>query len=145
MKFNKDAVQKELDLAAHELEKAGHKDLAERVDYYGDRLMKVTAGEVPLLRRALSRVLDEAKRRMQGAKQQPSAAATKAHHAVARSRRASDPRKEALKRKLMEIAAKRKQAARRLESLRARREARSEDPADSRRSRRQERLERDSR
>ena len=126
MKFNKQAVQHELDMAAHELDKAGHKDLAEKVDLYGDRLMKATAGEVPLLRRALSRVLDEAKRRMGAAQQeeQPERAA-KAQHAVERSRRASDSRKEVLKRRLMAIAAKRKHATRRIEALRDQREART--------------------
>jgi hypothetical protein len=141
MKFNKTAVQHELDMAAHELEKAGFTDLAETVDYYANRLINATAGEVPLLRRALSRILDESKRRIQTAQpKEPTTAESKARTAVDKTRRASDDRKEVLKRRLLEIAAQRKQAAQRLEALRAKRETRTETAA-TRRERRRERLE----
>ena len=61
MKFDRIASQDQLDLAASELEKAGFADLAEKVDYYANRLMKATASEIPLVKRALSRIQQEAK------------------------------------------------------------------------------------
>lgn len=128
MKFSKEAVQTEIDLAADELDKAGHTDLAEKVDYYGNRLMTATAGEVPLIRRALSRILDEARRRMGATAAQPekSEGAKKAEHATTRTRRASDARREVLRRRLMEIVANRKQAMEKLQALRTARQGRRE-------------------
>jgi hypothetical protein len=136
MKFTKEAVQTEVDMAADELEKAGHTDLAEKVDYYGNRLMVATAGEVPLIRRALSRILEEARRRMGAAAQpEPSEEAKKAEHATSRTRRASDTRREVLRRRLMEIVANRKKAMEKLQTLRGARQ--------ERRDKRQERLAKD--
>ena len=126
MKFNKTAVQKELDMAAEELEKAGHADLASKVDYYGGRLMTATAGEVPLLRRALSRILDEAKRRMAAVeKKEPSEAEKKAQAATQNTRRAGDARKELFQRRLKEIAVRRDAAKNKLNALRAARQERA--------------------
>ena len=126
MKFNKTAVQKELDMAAEELEKAGHADLAGKVDYYGGRLMTATAGEVPLLRRALSRILDEAKRRMAAVeKKEPSEAEKKAQAATQNTRRAGDARKELFQRRLKEIAVRRDAAKNKLNALRTARQERT--------------------
>jgi uncharacterized membrane protein YqiK len=141
MAIDKTAVQKELDLAAHELEKAGHKDLADKVDYFGDRLMRATAGEVPLVRRALSRVLDEAKRRMRAAEPKDDARVEKAKHATTQARRVSAVKKEVLRRRLLEIASKRKAAMKRLESLREGRQERSS--AESLRENRRQRIAKD--
>lgn len=127
MAFNPKAVQHELDLAASELEKAGHADLAEKVDYYADRLVKASTGEVPLIRRALSRIMDEAKRRIQ-AKEAPAQARNvqKAEHATTSARRVGSARAEVLRRRLLALAAKRKQAAERIDALRNSREERRE-------------------
>jgi hypothetical protein len=128
MKFNKTAVQKELDMAAEELEKAGHSDLAMRVDYYGDRLMAANAAEVPLLRRALSRVLDEANRRMKAVKkEEPPENVKKAQAATSNVRRVSDERKAVFVKRLREIAAKRQEARNKLEALRASRKERTKE------------------
>ena len=67
MWFNKKAVERELDLAAEELDKFGYKDLADKVDYYNERLMEVKSSkEIPAIRRSLQRVEREASRRRQG-------------------------------------------------------------------------------
>jgi len=64
MKLNKKALQKELDVAADELETLGHTDLADMVDHYNDRLMaSATVRDVNLVRRALQRIEREASRR----------------------------------------------------------------------------------
>jgi hypothetical protein len=123
MRFDKRAVQRELDLAAEELERAGHFDLAEKVDYYSNRLMQASADEVPLLRRALSRINIEANRRMRY-KDEDTDKKRKARSATLKSRRSSEHRKETLRRRLKEIAARRKQAASRLDNLRDKRRKR---------------------
>jgi len=125
MKFDKNAARDQLDLAANELEKAGFADLAEKVDYYAARLMKATASEIPLVKRALSRIQQEAKKRL-GAAQKPKAATKKdkATAATSKSRRAGEARKATLKRRLKTIVANRKKAAERLEALRADRQER---------------------
>lgn len=69
--LNLKAVQKELDLAAEELEKQGHKDLATKVDFYNDRLQRAASKEIPLIRRALQRIQIESARR---ARKDPSTA-----------------------------------------------------------------------
>jgi len=64
MWFNKKAVEKELDKAAEELDKFGYKDLADKVDYYNERLMAVkSTKEIPRIRRGLERIENEASRR----------------------------------------------------------------------------------
>ena len=69
MWFNKKAVEKELDLAAEELEKFGYVDLADKVDYYNERLMEVKSSkEIPIIRRSLQRIEHEAARRQGGKK-----------------------------------------------------------------------------
>jgi len=70
MYFNKKAVEKELDLAAEELESFGYVDLADKVDYYNERLMAVKSSkELPIIRRALKRIESEASRRQSGKKE----------------------------------------------------------------------------
>lgn len=65
MKFNKEAVRRELDLAAEDLEKQGFNDLADKVDFYNDRLMRATSSrEVDIIRRALARVEKDATARL---------------------------------------------------------------------------------
>lgn len=61
--LNLKAIQKQLDFAASELDRQGHEDLANKVDFYSDRLQRASSNEVPLIRRALIRVNLEAKRR----------------------------------------------------------------------------------
>jgi len=64
MWFNKKAVEKELDKAAEELEKHGYVDLADKVDYYNECLMKVKSEkDIPSIRRGLERIEHEASRR----------------------------------------------------------------------------------
>jgi len=56
-RFNKKAVRHELDKAALELDKHGHKDLADKVDYYNKRLMAAkTDRDVQVLHRAINRI-----------------------------------------------------------------------------------------
>lgn len=70
MWFNKKAVERELDLAAEELDKFGYKDLADKVDYYNERLMEVKSNkEIPAIRRGLKRIENEASRRQKGGKE----------------------------------------------------------------------------
>jgi len=125
MAFNRKAVQRELDLAATELENAGQTDLAGKVDYYNNRLMQATAGEVPLIRRALSRIMEEAKRRAQPKTgTRPVQAVQKAELATTSARRSGTARAEVLRRRLLALAAKRKQASERIAALRDSREER---------------------
>ena len=139
MKFNKKAVQDQLDLAASELEKSGFADLAEKVDYYNDRLVKETASELPLIRRALQRILHVAKQRLNEAHKAHPLKSNKARSAVLKSRRSAALRKETSKRRLKTIVAKRKKAAEKLELLRAGRQQRR-STKDVRRSSRKKRI-----
>jgi hypothetical protein len=62
--MNRRLIQNKLDRAAVILDKKGYKDLADRVDHYGDRFIKASSKkEVELIKRALARVNDEADRR----------------------------------------------------------------------------------
>jgi hypothetical protein len=128
MKFNAQALQREMDLAAEELEHAGHLDLAERVDRYNALLLSASKKDLPQIHRGLSRIQAEYEQRMsKTAKQEnsSSADATKAQHAVLQARRASIRRKLALKRFLREKAAQRKKASEKVATLR---ETKSESP-----------------
>jgi hypothetical protein len=119
------SAQRQLDLAAEELEQAGHPDLAEKVDYYNSRLASAAKGEIPLIKRALSRIQIEAKKRMKkDAQKDKPEKEKKAAAATLKARRSSDKRKEALRKKLREIAARRKRTASRLEKLRMARQER---------------------
>lgn len=65
MRFNKRAVRKELDLAAEELERHGFSDLANKVDGYNEKLMKLSeTDDLQTVRRALARIEREAVRRV---------------------------------------------------------------------------------
>lgn len=69
MKFDKKALQRELDLAAEELEKVGYSDLALKVDKYNSFLMEgATKKHIPAIRRSLARITREAKRRFDASK-----------------------------------------------------------------------------
>lgn len=121
MKFNAQALQREMDLAAEELERAGHLDLAERVDRYNAVLLSASKKDLPQIHRGLSRIQAEYEQRMnQAGKKEaaPSADAAKAQHAVMQARRASIRRKLALKRFLREKAAQRKKASEKVATLR---------------------------
>jgi hypothetical protein len=136
MKFDKEAAQSQLDLAANELEKSGFADLAEKVDYYNNRLMKAGASEIPLIKRALHRIQQEAKKRLSAAqKAKPATKEDKANAATLKSRRSSESRKETLKRRLKSIVARRKKAAEKLEALRTERQQRRSKKEQRRHSR----------
>jgi hypothetical protein len=140
MKFNKEAMQNQLDLAAHELQRAGFMDLAEKVDYYAFRMMTASISELPLIKRALSRLEQEAKKRLDAMhKVELPEDADKAQKAVMNARRAADPRKETLARRLKTLVAKRQQAKRKLEALRASRTQRR-SAKEARKRLREERL-----
>jgi hypothetical protein len=140
MKFNREETQSQLDIAASQLEEAGFADLAEKVDYYADRLLKATAGELPLIKRALHRVQQEAKKRLDALhKAQPATKADKAENATLKARRSSESRKETLKRRLKTIVSNRKKAAEKLEALRLERQSRSNK--DKRKEARNKRIE----
>lgn len=122
MAISKKALQKKLDFAAAELENAGHKDLAAKVDYYCDRLMAVkTAGEVSLIHRAISRIHAEAKKRVETA---ASLETQTAKESVRRARRVSDSKKELLQRRIANIVARRKKAAAKLAGIKDKRDNR---------------------
>ena len=96
-RFNKKAVRHELDKAAVELDKHGHKDLADKVDYYNTRLMAAkTDRDVQILHRAINRVYKEACRREQPPKAKK---VSKAKSAVLRARRLATRKLESQKRR----------------------------------------------
>jgi len=67
MRFNKKAVQKELDKTAEELEQNGFMDLANKVDEYNKKLMEAsTAEEVQQIRKVFINIDREAQRRLKG-------------------------------------------------------------------------------
>jgi len=140
MKFDKEAAQDQLDKASDELEKAGFADLAEKVDYFSNRLMKASVHEVPLIKRSLHRIQQEAKIRLQEVSgNKPTTKADKAAVATLNARRAAEARKATLKRRLKTIVAKRKQAVEKLEALRDKRKGRKTE-RDARRGARKTRL-----
>lgn len=64
MRFNKEAVQRELDLAAEEMERHGYVDLANKIDQYASLIMKADEGlDLQEIRRGLERVERESSRR----------------------------------------------------------------------------------
>lgn len=125
MKFDKKAAQNQLDLAAEELENAGFADLAEKIDYYSYRLTQASATEIPLIKRALSRIRQEAQGRLNKfQKNKPTEKINKAKAATLHARRSSAVRKATLKRRLKTIIAKREHAMKKLEVLRSARQTR---------------------
>jgi len=59
-----DRIQKELDLAAEELDRKGYRDLADKVDFYNNRLTKTSSKRgTDLIRKALERIDEETDRR----------------------------------------------------------------------------------
>jgi hypothetical protein len=128
MKFDARVLQREMDLAAEELERTGYLDLAERVDRYNALIPSASKKDLPQIHRGLSRIQAEFEQRMnRTAKKEaaPSADATKAQHAVLQARRASIRRKLALTRFLREKAAQRKKASEKVATLR---ETKGESP-----------------
>jgi len=63
MRFNKKALQRQLDLAAQELEDKGYVDLAKHVDETNKALMEATPESVPAIRAKLTKINMEADRR----------------------------------------------------------------------------------
>lgn len=101
MWFNKKAVEKELDLASEELEGFGYVDLADKVDYYNERLMEVKSNkELPVIRRALQRIEHEASRRRSG----------KSENKTIDKRKLAELKKNARDRKLAKVIKDRKEA-----------------------------------
>jgi hypothetical protein len=124
MRFNKQAVQHELDLAAEELDKSGYKDLADKVDYYNSRLANASETELPLIRRSLSRIQSEAQNRIAkveaNEKKEESKDSLKAKLATLRVRRASEKRKAALRKLVNERKASKTKAGKVIANLRTR-------------------------
>ncbi len=119
MKFDKAAVQKELDIAADHLERAGQTALATKVDYYAARLMKASAGEIPLLQRAIKRIYDDAQKQIAAAKTDVPKNVEKAKKATTNAKARSEERKAVLERRLKAIASRRARATKALKQLRA--------------------------
>ncbi len=72
MKFDAKILQREMDLAAEELEKAGYLDLAARVDQYSILLATAKKEDLANLHRGLSRVQAEYEQReKQAPKEEP--------------------------------------------------------------------------
>jgi hypothetical protein len=113
MKLNKKALQKELDVAADELETLGHTDLADMVDHYNDRLMtSATVKDVNLVRRALQRIEREASRREDNKKEAASNVdPTEVKAAIERARKVADEKK-ASKEKIQEETIQERKSAR---------------------------------
>lgn len=63
MRFNKKALQRQLDLAAQELEDKGYSDLADQVDKTNEKLMHASPEEIPAIRARLTKINAEADRR----------------------------------------------------------------------------------
>lgn len=98
MKLNKKAVQKELDLAAEELERHGYVDLAHKVDQYNKKLVTSRSeDDIPTIRAGLISVEKESQRRLRAfdRKEIPDARKEKAKNALQRARRVAE-RKKAL-------------------------------------------------
>jgi len=114
MKFDAKVLQREMDLAAEELEKAGYLDLAARVDQYSILLATAKKEDLANLYRGLSRVQVEYEQRENQAPK-PALANAKAQHAVLQARRASIRRKLAMKRYLREKMAQKKKAGKKVE------------------------------
>jgi hypothetical protein len=123
MKLDKQDMQNELDKAAMALEKAGFKDLAERVDYYCNRLMAAQATEVPLIKRALSRVREEARKRIVASSKRPEPRSKESVKAEAAVSRTSLARRLALRKRIRELVASRKRVAKEMDRISPRREA----------------------
>lgn len=127
MKFDAKVLQREMDLAADELERSGYLDLAARVDQYNAMLLTAKKEDLASLHRGLSRIQAEYEQRAKQDQKKEAASpeATKAQHAVMQARRASIKRKLAMKRFLREKMAQKKQAGKKVE---VRKEAAEENP-----------------
>ena len=133
--LNRKAIQRELDLAAEELDRQGYKDLADKVDLYNTKLQRASSREIPLIRKALINVQEEADRRA-NRKDNPRTSSLNKEAELAKrrallerwkARRAHETgleaRREAMRReKLRKVLAERR--AERNASLRSRRESR---------------------
>jgi len=132
------AIQNRLDIAAEYMEREGHFDLAAKVDYYCARIEACTPEEIPLIKRALSRVLEDGRSRVP-AQTPPEERVVKAQAATQKARRVAAKKHETIKRRLKAIAAKRKKAKDMLESFRESRKERLRKKAEKmRQSRRPE-------
>jgi hypothetical protein len=120
MKFDAKVLQREMDLAAEELERAGYLDLAARVDQYNAMLLTAKKEDLASLHRGLSRIQVEYEQRAkQDQKQEVRPEAAKAQHAVLQARRASIKRKLAMRRFLREKMAQKKQAGKKVDVRKA--------------------------
>lgn len=119
MSLDRKALQRELDLAADELDKTGFTDLADRVDQYSELLVTAKAEQVPQIHRGLSRIQMEYEQRVKkvAKEAEPKGDAAKARHAVLSARRASIRRKIAVKRFLRQKAAQKKKANKKVDAL----------------------------
>jgi hypothetical protein len=119
MALDKKALQRELDIAAEELDKAGFAELADRVDQYSIMLMHASEKQLPQIHRGLSRIQSDYERlaAKKASEQDVKGAAAKAQNAVMSARRASLRRKIAIKRFLREKAAERKKASKKVEAI----------------------------
>lgn len=116
MALDRTALQHELDLAAEELDKAGHQDLADRVDQYSEMLVQAKDEDIAKIHRGLSRVqMEFEQRNRKEAKEDQKT--EKAQNAVLHARRASIRRKIAIKRLLREKAAAKKRGAKKVDAL----------------------------
>ncbi len=117
MALNRRALQRELDLAADELDRVGYKDLADRVDRYSEMLMAAKASDIPIIHRGLSRIQYEYENRVKKeAREEITGRALKAQNAVLSARRSSIQRKIAIKRLLRERAAQREKNQKKVEA-----------------------------
>jgi hypothetical protein len=115
--INRNALRHELDLAAEELDKSGHKDLADRVDQYSEMLMEAKDADVEKIHRGLSRIQAEYEQRNKKEAKEEEVKDTKAQNAVLHARRASIRRRIAVKRLLRERTAAKKKEAKKVEAL----------------------------
>lgn len=132
-KLSKQTIQKHLDVIAETLDQNGFGDLSARVDYYANRLMTASIDEAILIKRALTRVSEEIRRRLAvGEKNKPPIEDAKKEEKVEeksvekdkpkdQEKTAADARKEVLRKRLVALKATRERVAQQLEALKNKR------------------------
>lgn len=130
-KISKQAIQKHLDVIAETLEQSGFRDLSARVDYYSNRLMTASIDEAILIKRALTRVSEEIRRRLVAGeknkppikvpkKEEPEEKSVEKGAPKNREKTVADARKEVLRKRLAALKETRNKVAQRLEALKNR-------------------------
>jgi hypothetical protein len=106
VKFNKEAVQKQLDLAAEALDNQGLSDLADKVDYLNDKLFNVSSKkEFDLIKKGLANIERTARDRVKKKSEEDT---EEKKLDVLKARRLAEKKKALLQRVQKNVDAKRK-------------------------------------